>query len=154
MDTLAAIDTARLRKKTRTEIARLLARLASVDRCAVLSDLLVEEETPPTMPSVAAPALATPLAPQSAKRGRPPKPKVVTAEADSVDGPTGAKMGRTDTLLAVLRTRPGMPIRELAAEVYGDDDKLNQNKTRSLLASLKKNTKVKNSGVGHWEVVS
>jgi hypothetical protein len=56
--------------------------------------------------------------------------------------------------LTLVRLRPGTPIRELAHDVYNDSGTDGQNKTRSLLAALKKKGLVTNVGSGKWEAVS
>ncbi len=62
--------------------------------------------------------------------------------------------GRTETLIAVLRSKPGISISELSMEVYGDASGETTAKTRSLLHALKKQGKVQSRGAGQWEVAA
>jgi hypothetical protein len=61
--------------------------------------------------------------------------------------------GKTETILAALKERPGMPIPELAAMLYGDSSRPSQGKTRALIFSLHKQERLASIGTGKWEVV-
>lgn len=56
---------------------------------------------------------------------------------------------------AVLSEHPGLPLGDLAKATYGVDDETSRNRTRSLLASLKrrKPPRVRNTSTGKWEVI-
>lgn len=67
----------------------------------------------------------------------------------SHSGPSNG-VGRTQSVVNALQKRPGMPIAELAREVYGKNDDVAQSNVRSLLASLKKQERIHSVGPGRW----
>lgn len=83
----------------------------------------------------------------------PPKATGSAGRPRKADAPSG---GRTAVLLETLRANPAMPLGDLAKAVYGGvDDEASRNRTRSLLAALKKRKppQVRNVGAGQWEVI-
>ena len=60
--------------------------------------------------------------------------------------------GKIDAILATLKANPRIPILDLAAKVYGSNDKNGAAKTRSLLFTLKKKGRVRSPSHGLWEV--
>ncbi len=121
-----------------------LSMAGADDLCAALLALLAKKQAD-QRPRAAAPKAPAPAVPLMGRRkaGRPRKLK---------SGPNG----RTTTLLATLGENPGMALGDLARATYGTDDETSRNRTRSLLASLKKRKppRVRNTGTGKWEVVS
>ncbi len=140
MDLTADLSQAVRRAETKRQIAKLLDPLPAADRKAVLLDLIAEGS-----PSSAAPEVVGP--PPRAPVGRPR----ILHPARPTDGE--AATGRTDLLLGVLMEKPRTGIGDLAMRVYGDSGESSRNRVRSLLASLKKQDRVRNVGTGEWEVV-
>jgi hypothetical protein len=131
------------RAESKKQVARMLADLPQADRRALLLDLLAEDESIGN--AQRAPSVPAPREVRKARRGRPLKRRKTNGAGDDA--------GRTDTLLATLRPSPGMPVRDLAAKVYPDvDEASGRGRTRSLLTSLKKQGRVRNTGPGQWEV--
>lgn len=60
---------------------------------------------------------------------------------------------RASQVVSYLRAHPKSPIRKIASEVYGEDDKHAQGQVRSVLTSLKKQGVIRNVGFGEWEVI-
>jgi hypothetical protein len=121
----------------------LLSLASSADRCASLLALVAREQTGGRTHSSASRG-ATPMPAPPTPRRAPGRPRKLKS------GPNG----RTVTLLTTLSQHPGLPLGELAKVTYGSDDETTRNRTRSLLASLKKRKppRVRNTGPGKWEV--
>ena len=54
---------------------------------------------------------------------------------------------------AALAAKPGMPIPDLAARVYGTDNDMNRKRIRSVLVGLKKQKRARQIGRGRWEAI-
>jgi hypothetical protein len=136
MDLSADLSRAVRRAETKRQISQLLVGLPADDRQAILLDLLAER----------------------ASSGRPPR-QVQNAPRDVGNGRQGhvaqvpEEGGRTDALVSMLKAKPGVSIGDMAEHVYGDLTEKSRNKTRSLLAALKKRNIVRNTGTGQWEVI-
>jgi hypothetical protein len=151
VDLTAELTLAARRAEAKQALDAVLAQfdLPPADRKAILLDLAMAPPAatgPATKHSAAPVAQAAVVAPRAAKRGRPHKRRNGSATH-------GAVAGRTDTLIATLSTRPGMPIVDLASTVYGDSSDTSRAKTRSLLAALKNQGRVRSVAAGQWEVV-
>jgi hypothetical protein len=148
VDLSADISQALLRNQTKEEVALLLARLTPSDRKAVLLDLITEGADKRQGVALAP---VTPAAPVAA----PPEPRARTFHlpAKKPAGRPKAPTGLATTLLELVKQKPGAPIREHAEALYGDGGKHGQDKTRSLLAALKKQGLANNPESGKWEAV-
>ena len=126
----------------------MLVGLSPADRRAVLLELLAEDQinevSAAPVSNAAAPARV--FTKYRKGKGRHPATQVRPTE--------GATTGKTDTLIAVLTEHPRLAIRDLSKRVYGDDAQDNQDRTRSLLAALKRSGRAMNFGPGEWEVVT
>lgn len=123
------------RSRAKQAVSEALKSLPIADRRAVLFDVLAE------VPTSAPPKAAVPQAQRvnGERVGRPPRASGAVT------------VGKTDAIVDALKGQPRMPIAQLSAKVYGDADRASQGKTRSLLAALKKQGRVKSVGVGQWE---
>jgi hypothetical protein len=151
-DLSADLTLAARRAEARHALGALLTQfnLPAADRKAVLLDLAMESQ--PASPSASAPKYTTAQVAKVAigvaraiKRGRPVRRRKANGALHDA--------GRTDTLVATLKGAPGMPVADLAAKVYPDiDAESAKGRTRSLLTSLKKQGRVRNTNPGKWEV--
>jgi hypothetical protein len=128
------LESAVRRAETKKQVSRLLASLPVDDQRSILLDLVAEDGLPGSIGNGAT------------------RPKAA-AEAPAVTKPV-KEQSRTDALLAALGEHPGMPISDLAAAVYGESNKQNKANTRSLIAALYKQRRVKRVRPGEWKVVS
>jgi len=123
-----------LRAEVKQAVSEQLARLDGKVREDVVLELLAE----------IAPATLRALGRQSAEEG--PKDK---------KGPASGSRGKTETVLETLRETPGTSIHDLAMAAYGDTSADSTSKVRSILASLKRQKKVRKIGRqrGKWRAV-
>lgn len=133
MNIASSLKAAVARAETKQAVKRLLHLLTPDDRAGVLADLLAEEG-----------ASGTASGKLRVSGSRHPR-----SRARSLSMPNGLK----GKLLAALRDKPGMPIADLAARLYGQANRKNHSNVRSMLAALKNKGLVTAPERGKWEVV-
>jgi hypothetical protein len=134
------------RAELKRQVASILDQLVIADRRAVLFDLIAES----------ARRVGTTLVrtrnPGQVRSTTETKPPVRAGSLPTRAPAVAISTGRSSAILAALKKQRRMSVGDLAAIVYGDPGPNSAGKTRSLLHSLKKRSKVKPLGAGRWTI--
>jgi hypothetical protein len=154
----ATYEEAMEKAKVKRVVVAALGTLPAGARRSILADLMVELDEPGphhprgrnggvVMPIVSGPPLPEPRPPAKRKRVANGGPSSRTRKRPGRQK-TGPSKG--DTICAALKGKPQMPIADLAALVYPEEQDA-KHKVRAALFSLKKLGRVKNVATGRWE---
>jgi hypothetical protein len=124
------------RAEIKRQVSDLLAQLSATERKMVLADLFTEHDA---------------TSPRRSSEDSPSEDaRASTGRRRTADTATSKK----DQLHRLLCDRPGIPISEMALEIYDTDDALAMRRIRAILVGLKKQGRVTNRKRGIWKGVT